>query len=916
MLQTDLSQPSILTLDAAGHDAVTVPGGAWLLKADFSVQGSDLLLTGADGAQVLIRDFFSSDTPPDLMTDSGAVISAELSIKLAGPQAPGQFALMQNGPFQIAQATEESVGKVEATDGLVEAIHTDGSKVILTKGSPIYQGDTIVTAKGAAVGITFIDDTTFSLGEEGRMVLDELVYDPGGEDSTFNANLVQGVFSFVSGQIAKTTPEGMTVSTPVATIGIRGTKVAGRAAQEGELNTISLLPETDAQGNTIVGELTVQTQGGVVTLSQVGATVQLTSSFAPPPPPVVFSPQQIQQQYGSAIDALPASPATNQDQGPGDEADAPEGDAPPDGEAPPEGGEQLADGAPPPEGEALLDGALPPEGEALLDGALPPEGEVPLDGEAPLDGEVLLTGSDLFFDGGGLFDGGGGLFDVGGIFDSGTDPLLGEPLIGGSTGDILAAPIGDYNFDFSTPPSDTTIVDLGVINSTPTTQLFGETLYGTMGNDSIVGNSENTRVIMAQGTGLGGNDIVDGGAGTDEIAFLNLDNSALIFNATVGADVASFSASGNAPITGTVNLMSIEQIFASDGIETFIDTSGTTATAGANGVRLGITPADAGTGYLIAGGTANDTITIANGTNLASTYSGLTSVTGAIVPMTGVLGSIIFGKGGDDTITGSVGGDIIFGGTGNDTINGGGNTANDADLIFGGVGNDVVNVTGASNELVFIGGAGLDTLNLSGATSTVAVAGDVETITGSGTVDTVVLKGVSATTVTAGGGADVLTLDGFASHTVKYTALADGGDIVKGFANGAMADVFQFATAFGGAQTSNLTLQSTAGAGTTGANVIVADTSLLSATPATALADVQTLLGNLNTANTFISTTNKFIIGIIDNDASGTITTGDKYALYYDADVTIGNAVLIATTDIDAQATGASTWDASNISAV
>jgi len=46
----------------------------------------------------------------------------------------------------------------------------------------------------------------------------------------------------------------MTVTTPVATIGIRGTKVAGRAAQEGAQNTISLLPETDAQGNQSVGE--------------------------------------------------------------------------------------------------------------------------------------------------------------------------------------------------------------------------------------------------------------------------------------------------------------------------------------------------------------------------------------------------------------------------------------------------------------------------------------------------------------------------------------------------------------------------------------------------------------------------------------------------------------------------------------
>ena len=300
----------ITVLTAESGSLLTVPGDAWLLKADFSPQGSDLLLTGPDGAQVLIHDFFSVDTPPDLMTDSGAMIPAELAIKLAGPSAPGQFALLQNGPFaELAQAAE-SIGRVEATDGIVEVVRIDGTRETLAKGDDIFQGDTLVTGKGAAVGITFVDDTTFSLGAEGRMVIDDMVYDPATQEGQFSANLVQGVFSFVSGKIAKTTPDAMTVTTPVATIGIRGTKVAGRAAQEGAQNTISLLPETDPQGNPFVGELAITNQGGTVTLNAVGATVQISSAFAPPPPPVVFSPQQIQQNFGAALTTLSTTVAT------------------------------------------------------------------------------------------------------------------------------------------------------------------------------------------------------------------------------------------------------------------------------------------------------------------------------------------------------------------------------------------------------------------------------------------------------------------------------------------------------------------------------------------------------------------------------------------------------------------------------
>ncbi|MBL6931296.1 MAG: FecR domain-containing protein, partial [Rhodospirillales bacterium] len=219
----EIGAGGIQVLQAENGGLLIVPGDYWLLKADFIPQGSDLLLTGPDGSQILVRDFFNLVLPPDLITEAGGLIPAELAVKLAGPAAPGQFALLENGPFaEIAQAAE-SIGRVEATDGLVEAIHVDGTKVTLAKGDDIFQGDTLITAKGAAIGITFVDDTTFSLGEEGRMVIDEMVYDAGAQEGQFNASLVQGVFSFVSGKIAKTSPDGMTVTTPVATIGIRGT---------------------------------------------------------------------------------------------------------------------------------------------------------------------------------------------------------------------------------------------------------------------------------------------------------------------------------------------------------------------------------------------------------------------------------------------------------------------------------------------------------------------------------------------------------------------------------------------------------------------------------------------------------------------------------------------------------------------
>ena len=53
------------------------------------------------------------------------------------------------------------------------------------------------------------------------MVLNEFVYNPAGATNSALINLVQGSFTFIAGEVAKT--GDMKIGTPVATMGIRGT---------------------------------------------------------------------------------------------------------------------------------------------------------------------------------------------------------------------------------------------------------------------------------------------------------------------------------------------------------------------------------------------------------------------------------------------------------------------------------------------------------------------------------------------------------------------------------------------------------------------------------------------------------------------------------------------------------------------
>ncbi|MGY9001188.1 MAG: FecR family protein, partial [Rhodospirillales bacterium] len=321
-------------INVSGNQNISFEG-TWLLKADFVRQGPDLLLVGEGGQKTLLVDYFNSETPPNLQTNFGAVISAEQASKLAGPLAPGQFAQAIGGD-QLAQGASIPIGTIEAVNGIAEATRSDGSKIVLKQGSEIFSGDILETSKGASIGITLEDDSTLSLAESGRMVMDDVVFDVQSKEGNATISVIQGVFSFVSGQIAKSGPDAMVLKTPVATLGIRGTKVAGSAAAEGQSNTISLLPDADGS----VGEISVTNGAGTVFLNQAGATTSITSAFQAPAAAIIIPVAQITARFSAALKTLPPPPPPRDAQGNRPAKEAPPEEAPGEGEEAPGEGEE------------------------------------------------------------------------------------------------------------------------------------------------------------------------------------------------------------------------------------------------------------------------------------------------------------------------------------------------------------------------------------------------------------------------------------------------------------------------------------------------------------------------------------------------------------------------------------------------
>ena len=117
----------------------------------------------------------------------------------------------------------ESIGSVVGLTGSAQAESSEGLRP-LALGSPVHAGEVLTTGPGSNIEIGFTDGTVLAQGENARLALDEYVYNPQDSGaSTMLLNMAQGTFRMVTGELAKANPEGVTIQSPLATIGIRGT---------------------------------------------------------------------------------------------------------------------------------------------------------------------------------------------------------------------------------------------------------------------------------------------------------------------------------------------------------------------------------------------------------------------------------------------------------------------------------------------------------------------------------------------------------------------------------------------------------------------------------------------------------------------------------------------------------------------
>ena len=130
-------------------------------------------------------------------------------------------------PTRASAAEPTAAGRIKVLSGSVFVVRGD----VTTRaalGQVLFEADTLRTGTDGRVGITLNDDTRVSLGPGSEARLNQFVYAPAEGRVGLVLDIVRGVIAYVSGRIAKLSPDSVKLETPNAIVGVRGTTLALR----------------------------------------------------------------------------------------------------------------------------------------------------------------------------------------------------------------------------------------------------------------------------------------------------------------------------------------------------------------------------------------------------------------------------------------------------------------------------------------------------------------------------------------------------------------------------------------------------------------------------------------------------------------------------------------------------------------
>ncbi len=177
------------------------------------------------------------------------------------------FALIASMPRTAPAATE--IGKATAITTAVTGT-LDSRSIVLKSGDDIFANQTVATDDAGVGQFEFRDQTKLAIGPSSTVVLDNFVYNPKGSGSKVVLDLARGSFRFITG---KANHDAYEITTPTATIGVRGTAFDLYVGDRGELavaminGAVEICPRNAAcRLHNVIGRFLHMTVDGVFSL--------------------------------------------------------------------------------------------------------------------------------------------------------------------------------------------------------------------------------------------------------------------------------------------------------------------------------------------------------------------------------------------------------------------------------------------------------------------------------------------------------------------------------------------------------------------------------------------------------------------------------------------------------------------------
>ena len=171
-------------------------------------------------------------------------------------------------------------GVTQASDPIGDIVESTGISSILRNNvevqtdvnTNIELNDEARTGNGRLL-IEFLDKAQLALREHSEVLIDEIYYDPDPSLSKMSMKFTMGTARFASGSLGLVNKANIDITTPTASIAVRGTDFTTTVDELGR-SLVILLPDEYGDPS---GEIVVSNEGGSVTLSEAYAATMVSS---------------------------------------------------------------------------------------------------------------------------------------------------------------------------------------------------------------------------------------------------------------------------------------------------------------------------------------------------------------------------------------------------------------------------------------------------------------------------------------------------------------------------------------------------------------------------------------------------------------------------------------------------------------